>query len=232
MRPDIRKLTYLLILLMLHACSSKNNSGTTEDLRVKSDTITLIHNFIYGLWSVSDNQYMLNNAGFYFQPDGKVRLVASEMSGNWELIGYDSLKLSFVFFNHREEQYNYKIDSLELGRMVLSSDDETTVYRKVPFGVNQEGTIIKGIVGSLQQGVSREYFFDLISAKELSIELKSESKSIGFDLFDDTRKLSSIGLKNWKGIVTHGGQYKILVGDTIALGNGGSPEFDIKVIGF
>lgn len=224
-------ITCLLLIVSIISCSGIKKEKTGSGSEAVLDSTSLINNFIYGLWSVADKK-MLNNDGYFFQPDGIVRLVASEFSGTWKLIGRDSLKLRFQFYSLDSEEYSFKIDSLSMDRMVLRDSQVSTLYRKVPFGVNNEGTVLQGFMASLQPGQIREHVFEIISAKELKIELTSDIPSIGFRLYEADHEVTLMALKHWTGILTHGGKYRILVSDSIPKNAGIDLSYSLKVIGY
>ncbi len=221
-----------ILLLYLISCGP----GKQEKNPIKPDPSptgsgTVIRNFIGGLWSVSDGN-MLNNEGFYFQNDGIVRFVASEFEGQWTLLGSDSLKIIWQGYSLEAETICFKIDSIAMDRMVLSSMDETRIYRKVPFGRDENGIVLHGFMGSLEAGEVKVYPFELVSAKEIDIELNSTNPMVVFRFFEGEAELSSTGLRKWKGILTHGGKFRLEVINTSLKNSSASPEFSLRVTGY
>lgn len=220
----------IILIFSIHtllSCNLKNNKeDAVQNLAV--DSLEMIRNYMYGLWSV-DNGNMLNNDGYYFQPDGKVRLVASEYDGEWSLIGKDSLKMSFQMYSAEAQIFKYKIDSLNVDRMVLSSKEGSTAFRKVPFGINPAKIVLQGFVGEVAPGILKTYELELPSAKDISIELESENPTITFRFFYGGDEITTTALQKWRGIVTHGGKYRLEVRDTIKKQGSNSPSFSLRV---
>ncbi|TAH43013.1 MAG: hypothetical protein EYC69_04090 [Bacteroidetes bacterium] len=235
MRNKIHVLKSIILftcfLTVEYSCTEPGNQNANESKDSITDTTEIIRSYIFGLWSLSEGN-MLNNDGYYFQPDGTVRLVASEYSGQWNLIGRDSLNTSFQFYSRDAEISMFKIDSLTVDRMVLSSAAGTEVYRKVPFGINPEGTVLQGFMGSLQPDEIKIYDLEIPGAKEINIILTSENANIVFRFYEKDIQLTSVAVKSWKGILTHGGNYELRVMDTISSNQNSDRSYSIKVIAF
>ena len=193
-----------------------------------NDTTQIIHSFVCGLWSL-DSQNILNNEGYFFKPDGTVDFVASEYQGNWELVGTDSIKLKYAFFDSDYEQ-GFHIDSLSEARMVLSDSDGTHLFRKVPFGINTEETVISGYSGTLNPGLPKKYSFTIPSAKKLRIALSTNSENVKLKIYDSYGELTSTPVKDWQSIMVRSGEYKIVV-DYVEPAKGTPEEFSLKVFG-
>jgi len=172
-----------------------------------TDTISMIRNFIFGLWSQDSNQ-MLSNEGYYFMPDGTFNLVASEYTGEWELRAKDSLVLSYTNWRSQPKIEVMHVDSLNDQYMVLGDDSGKYVFRKVPFGKNPEGIVLNGFKGSLNDFLPvKRYPFELPSARQLSIDLTCNDTNVAFRLFAYDREITSAPMKHWEGILVLGGKY-------------------------
>ncbi len=188
--------------------------------------------FIYGLWSLDiDNN--LNNAGYYFMNDGTFHIVASEVNGNWELSGMDSILLTYASINSKPEKIALHIDTLLVERMVLSGNSGTSVFRKVPFGKNTEGTVLSGFMGTLAPGIEKEYTFNLPATKEIKIELVTDEPGITFRFFDGEKEITSTSLRSWEGIIIRGGSYRVLLSrSTKGALSDEATDFNLKIIGY
>ena len=230
MKQLINPLTPFAFILLIYSCSGdrKEPASLNESNVSVNDTTQIIQSFICGLWSL-DSQNILNNEGYFFKPDGTVDFVASEYTGNWEVIGTDSISLKYAFFDSAYET-GFHIDSLTESRMVLSDSDGVHLFRKVPFGVNTEETVISGFSGTLLPGITKEYSFTIASAKKLRIALNTNSENVRLRIFDDNSELSSIPVKDWQSIMVRSGNYKIVV-DYVDKKKAVADEFSIKVFG-
>ncbi len=220
----------VLFVVFIYSCSgdSKRPAGESETGVAVNDTTQIIHSFVCGLWSL-DSQNILNNEGYFFKPDGTVDFVASEYQGNWELVGTDSIKLKYAFFDSDYEQ-GFHIDSLSEARMVLSDSDGTHLFRKVPFGINTEETVISGYSGTLNPGFPKQYSFTIPSAKKLRIALSTNSENVKLKIYDSYGELTSTPVKDWQSIMVRSGEYKIVV-DYVEPAKGTPEEFSLKVFG-
>jgi len=220
-----------ILFVFLFSCLNPQDEKRTHSKDIPADTTAIIRNYISGLWSLAEGN-MLNNDGYFFQPDGTIRLVASEYSGQWNLINRDSLRISFQIYSREDEVSVFRIDSLSVDRMVLNSKDGVHTYRKVPFGINLEGTVLQGYIGSLADNQIKHYEVEIPTAKEISIELSADNPSIFFRFFEKDVQLTSAGVRGWRGILTHGGKYELRVMDTTVNNSKASTSYSIKVIGF
>ena len=221
----------IFLSLVLFSCLNPKKEPKTLSQDIPTDTNEIIRSYIFGLWSLADGN-MLNNDGYFFQPDGTIRLVASEYSGEWNLINRDSLRISFQVYSRDAEVSYYRIDSLSAEKMQLSSKDGSHAYRKVPFGINQEGTVLQGFMGSLLENQTKYYEVEIPTAKEVSIVLSSDNPSITFRFFEKDHQLTSTGVQSWRGILTHGGMYELRIMDTVSNNSKAGSSYSIKVIGF
>ncbi len=227
---SIKTLPLLFIIISTLLCCSPAKEESKEVSSV-SDTTQIINTFICGLWSM-DSGNTLNNQGFYFRNDGTVDFVSSEFSGNWKLIGTDSLKIEYNIWTDNH-QYTIKIDSLSESRMVLSDSDGQTVYRKVPFGMNNEGNVIQGFSGYISPGQSKEYKVDLPPAKKIMLKMACPDSSVTFRLFDDREhEITSTSVHSWAGILIRTGKYKILLSKPLKSKMNEEADFDLKVMVF
>jgi hypothetical protein len=216
--------------VFIYSCSgdAKRPAGESETGVAVNDTTQMIQSFVCGLWSL-DSQNILNNEGFFFKPDGTVDFVASEYQGNWEIVGTDSIKLKYSFFDSAYEQ-GFHIDSLSESRMVLSDSDGTHLFRKVPFGINEEETVISGYSGTLMPGLPKTYSFTIPSAKKLRIALTTTSENVKLKIYDSSGELTSTPVKDWQSIMVRSGEYKIVV-DYLEPANAKVEDFSVKVFG-
>jgi hypothetical protein len=182
----------------------QTNTGQQED------TLSLIRNFLPGLWSL-DTGNSLTNDGYLILPDGSLNVVASEVSGTWELHVKDTLKFIFPGDFTKPYEETFKLDSLSVQRMVLHSENEKYIFRKIPYGKNPEGIVLSGYSGSIYPGTEKEYNFELPSAKEINITLNCENKSVVFRIYDNGVEITPADLKKWQGILVHGGKYMLKI---------------------
>lgn len=220
----------VLFVVFIYSCSgdAKRPAGESETGVSVNDTTQIIQSFVCGLWSL-DSQNILNNEGYFFKPDGTVDLVASEYQGNWEVVGTDSIRLKYSFFDSAYEQ-KFHIDSLSEARMVLSDTDGTHLFRKVPFGINAEETVISGYSGTLNPGFPKEYLFTIPSAKKLRIALSTTSENVKLRVYDTRGELTSTPVKDWQSIMVRSGEYKIVI-DYLDPSKGKVEDFSLKVFG-
>ncbi len=219
-----------LFLFFIYSCSSQPKEPTNENgsAIAVNDTTLMIHSFICGLWSL-DSQNILNNEGFFFKSDGTVDFVASEYQGEWQVIGTDSIKLKYAYFDSSFES-GFHIDSLSESRMILSDSNGVHLFRKVPFGVNMEETVISGFSGTLLPNQLKEYKFSIPSAKKLRIALNTNSDNVRLKIFDDYSELTSTAVKDWQSIMVRSGNYKIVV-VYVDSKKAVPEEFSLKVFG-
>ncbi len=230
MKKAINQIIPLLFILFIYSCSGDAKKPSSENQAgvAVNDTNQMIQSFICGLWSL-DSQNILNNEGYFFKPDGTVDFVASEYQGNWEIIGNDSIKLKYSFYDSAFET-GFHIDSLTESRMILSDTDGVYLFRKVPFGVNTEETVISGFSGTLVPSVTKEYKFTIASARKLRIALNTKSENVRLRIYDERGELTSTPVKDWQSIMVRSGDYKIIV-DYIDKKKSVEEEFSIKVFG-
>jgi hypothetical protein len=217
-----------LITAFLYSCGSDQKKSDQSDETSPTDTMEIIRNFIYGLWSM-DSGNALNNEGFYFKPDGTVDFVSSELSGFWELPTNDSIHVVYSTINEKFSS-PYKINSITESRMILTDQNGNHLFRKIPFGINNERVVLQGFAGALAGGMKKKYSFDIPSAKKINLILNSENKNISFQVFDDANEFTSVPVREWTAIMVRSGKYKVVVSNT-----GNSKEdshFDLKVMGY
>ena len=230
MKTNFNSFTLLALSLFIFSCSGEKKNEEEKTDAVKTDTMEMIRSFVYGLWSL-DSGNSLNNVGYYFRLDGTVDFVAADASGFWELIKNDSLKI--VYTNYNEEyKADYKIDSISEGRMTISDKDGSYLFRKVPFGMNNEGVVLQGFSGSLEQGQEKVYSFDIPTAKKISLKLKSENKEIVFRVYENEKEVTSLPVQEWTSILIRSGKYKAKISYPKNKLNKDDGGFDLKVIGF
>ncbi len=226
----IPPLSLLALFLIIFSCSEKRKTEEEKTSAAKTDTTEVIKSFIYGLWSM-DSGNSLNNIGYYFRPDGTVDFVAADVSGFWELNKNDSIKIIYNSFNE-EYKADYKIDSISEGRMTISDKDGSYLFRKVPFGMNNEGIVLQGFSGSLEQGQEKVYSFDIPTAKKISLKLKTANKDIVFRVYENEKEVTSLPVQEWTSILVRSGKYKakVIYPKTKKVSEDGG--FDLKVIGY
>ena len=211
-------------------CTPDKKSEEVVSSNNPNDTMELIRGFIYGLWSM-DSGNSLNNQGFYFKNDGTFDFVGSDQSGEWELNSNDTIKISYSTFR---ESYilHYKIDSLNTDKLIIHDSDGTYLFRKVPFGMNNEGNVLQGFAGSLASGEEKEYNVDLPATKKITLKLSSPDSTITFRLYDGSNELTSAPLHAWTGIIIRSGKYRAVVSKPKNPKSIGDGDFDLKVIGY
>ena len=217
------------ILLLLLACGQPaTKEAAIEPLH--TDTLGIVRSFIYGLWSM-DSGNTLHNEGFNFNPDGTVDFVASDHRGSWQLNAPDTLRLVYPSYNYNKNTVDiFHIDSVSTSRMVLSKDERSHVFRKVPFGINEEGMLLKGYSASIAADENRFYDFELPAARKVSIILNTVSPDISFRVFDEFREKTSTPVKQFSAIMVRSGKYRIQV---INSGNSQEPQdYDIKIMSY
>jgi hypothetical protein len=110
-------------------------------------------------------------------------------SGTWNLLSSDSLRI--VYSNLNEEFKSlFKIDSIVDGRMTLTDEDGKYLLRKVPFGMNSEGTVMQGFAGNLEDTKEREYYFVIPPAKKIKLQLNSADSTIVFTVFERYERIN------------------------------------------
>jgi hypothetical protein len=227
----MRIFSILIFTTLIYSCTERPKIPESV-VEEKSDSAKIVEQFIYGLWSM-DSGNTLYNEGFFFRPDGTVDLVGSETTGKWRFNGKDSIVLSFDSYkantamNTTNDSF-LKIDSITDSRMILSDESGTHLFRKVPFGMNNEGTVIQGFAGELSPGDKKEYSFDLPPAKKVSIKLKADS-AILFRVFDQKDELTSLPVREWTSIMIMGGKYKIEVQNSSSK-KSGDEGYDLKIL--
>jgi hypothetical protein len=220
-------IAFIYVAVLLSCSPAKKESEPVQE-EIRGDTATIISSFITGLWS-KDSGNTLTNEGFNFRNDGTVDYVSSEMSGNWEL-RKDSLKLSWTSWDMAGESI-FHIDSLTESRMVLSDTGGSHIYRKVPFGMNQEGNVAQGFSGYIKPGESKEYSFDLPPAKKILVKMTSPDSSVMFRIFDNgNSEITSAPVRNWTGIVIRSGKYRLLLTKPEKSKWKEEADYDIKVV--
>jgi hypothetical protein len=228
----LEKMKWFIIglLALMQACSGDMKYSADDTPVAENDTQTVIRQFIYGLWSL-DSGNTLSNEGFYFRSDGTVEFVAGESSGTWKLSGTDTLQIVYSFFNE-EYKSDFRIDSLSSDRMILVSKGETHLFRKVPFGINNEGSILQGFSGSLKNGESRKYSFKIPNAKKIALKLNSGNPKLFFRVYSGSEELSSTDLREWSAIMVRSGSYDAVVTNNSDEKTDDVSDFDLKVVGY
>jgi hypothetical protein len=176
-----------------------------------------------------DSGNTLSNEGFYFKPDGTVDFVSAGATGNWNLDSNNTLNILFSAFNE-ENRTIYKIDSLSESRMILTDAAGPHVFRKVPYGENNEGVVTQGFSGYVAAGESKEYEFDLPPAKRIALKMVCPDSSVTFRFFKDGKELSSTGVRFWTGIIVQSGKYKLVLTKPVTGGMKEDSDFDLKVV--
>jgi len=223
----MRWLSFIIFLLL--ACGQPaTKEAATEPMQ--TDTMGIVRNFIYGLWSM-DSGNTLYNEGYYFKPDGTVDFIASEDQGSWQLNSTDTLRLDYPSYNYNKKTIDlFHIDSVSTSRMVLSKNESIHVFRKVPFGINEEGMLLKGFSASIAGDENRFYDFELPAARKVSVILNTESPDISFRVFDEFQEKTSTPVKQFSAIMVRSGKYRIQVINNGA--NRDAQDFDIKVMSY
>lgn len=221
------------IISFVAVSCNPNGDMVKQEKRMNEDVHTPDEiQMLPGLWSL-DSMNFLTNAGYYFMPDGSVDRIASTVSGTWEFRGPDSLIVAFPVNQDSLERFAFTIDTLVSGRMILNDADKSLVFRKVPFGLKEEGTVLSGFSGSIIQGFTKEYSFDLASARKMEVLMTTKNPGIAFRMYDDIGEVTDSAVTSWKGILVRGGKYRIRIG----LSAGGSignenADFTLKVTGY
>ncbi len=221
---------FTILCVSFFSCSNKNKKNEESPATLQADTMEMIRGYIYGLWSM-DSGNVLNNFGYYFKPDGTVDFVAADAIGNWELFQKDSIKIVYNSFNE-ELKESFKIDSISEGRMTIRDKDGSYLFRKVPFGINNEGVVLQGFSGNISPGTEKEYEFDLPAAKKINLKLISSNKEIVFRVFEKDVEVTSTPLKEWTAILIRSGKYKAKIFYPPVKGVKENGEFDLKIIGY
>ncbi|MBL0104291.1 MAG: hypothetical protein IPP51_11390 [Bacteroidetes bacterium] len=219
-----------LLLAFIFSCTNNQKPLADENAVVdkKDDALSMMQNYLCGLWSY-DSANILNNEGYFFKPDGTVDFVASEYTGEWKMLRTDSLIISYSFYSEHGE-IEYKIKSMTADQMILADADGEYIFRKVPFGMNDQESVITGFHGTLSPEDSREYNFDLPSAKKIRITLRSDNPKMTMRIFDQFKEVTSADVQAWQSIMVRSGKYKVVV--SLPKGAGKENEdFDLKVYG-
>jgi hypothetical protein len=223
-------LTPLLFVLSITLyCCSPAKEENADRSSADSDTTLLAKQWLYGLWS-EDSGNTLSNSGFYIRNDGTIDMALDDASGSWELVGLDTIKIKFPGLNKVYES-NMIIDSLSEDRMVLHDSDGIQVFRKVPFGINNEGQVIQGFSGYVSPGTNKDYFFEMPPAKKVMLKMYCPDSSVTFRLYDDREmEITSTGVRNWAGIVIRSGKYHIALTKPKDSKLKEEADFDLKVL--
>ena len=219
----------LIFLALMQACSGTMKEHEAGQPRVH-DSQEVIRQFIYGLWSL-DSGNILSNEGYYFRPDGTVDFVASEQSGKWSLNKVNKLTISVPALN-QEYLTEFNIDSISLDRMRLTSENKTHLFRKVPFGMDNEGNVLQGFSGSIAVGESRSFSFNIPSAKKIALRLNSDSPDVLFHIYRDDKEISTTGLREWSAIMIRSGRYEAIVTKGAKSVDKNPSDFDLKILGY
>ena len=221
---------FFILSIAIISCANKNKSPQENPVTLQTDTIEIIKNYIYGLWSL-DSGNALSNVGYYFKPDGTVDFVAAEVTGNWELIQKDSIKIVYTSFNE-DYKASYKIDSISAGKMTIRDDAGSYLFRKIPFGINNEGVVLQGFSGNISPNTEKEYEFDLPAAKKIHIKLISSKEEIVFRLYNNEEEITLIPIKEWTAILVRSGKYKAKISYPTDKSVKENQDYDLKIIGF
>lgn len=222
------KFSLILFCTILFACTSPVKEKSNDESLISGDTLKVVENFIYGLWSM-DSGNTLFNEGYLFNSDGSVKFVASEREGTWNLCGKDSLKISYAYINESYDSY-LKIDSITESRMILTDEEGTHLFRKVPFGMNNEGVVIQGFAGSLGTDDKKNYVIEIPPARKIYLKLKASDDTF-FKVYDNEKEITATPLHEWTAIMIRGGKYRLEV-FRLAKKNSKAEDFDLKVIAF
>lgn len=218
----------LVFSTLLYSCTNEIKNESEIKGGNENDTLEIVRTFVYGLWSL-DSGNSLYNEGYYFKPDGTVDFVAAEVSGTWELSGSDSIKIEYSSFDEVYKEF-LKIDSINDNRMILTNKEGSHLFRKVPFGMNSEGTVLQGFAGKAEPGQIKEYAFEVPSSKKIQLKLSTQDPEISMRVYDGTNEITSSEVKSWTAIMIRSGKYFVRVSKTES---GKTPgEFDLKVISY
>lgn len=195
----------------------------------KSDSpLNMMQSYICGLWSY-DSANILNNAGYFFRSDGTIDFVGADLSGVWSLDSLDTLKIVYINYSDTETVL-YKVKKMTADEMVLADTSGEYTFKKVPFGMNETENILTGFHGTLNPDESRDYNFDLPSAKRIRIKIKSPDDKFTMKVFDQFKEITSADVKQLQCIMVRSGKYKITVTNPAKKGNAG--DFDLKVFSY
>lgn len=220
----------LVFIFFFNACSPPADQQHSSSVEL-NDTTGLVRKFIFGLWSL-DSGNTLCNAGYQFTPEGRVHVIASEYGGFWEITGKDSLKLTFQHYSPQATVLYLHLDSISTDRMVLTGEKGKLVFRKVPFGQDNEGKLINGFSGQIESGEEKEYIFQLPSAKMIEVRLQSKDTTLHFRVYEEQQELTAIAIRKWETILARAGKYKILVKQESTGTSNGMSDFDLKVLSY
>jgi hypothetical protein len=216
----------ILFSTVFFSCSERKNEKAVNAKTAPRNTTDIINSFVYGLWS-HDTGNVLTNEGYYFKTDGSVDLVASDQSATWELSGTDSIKIEYSD-SVRPHINTYRIDSLNENRMILSDETGNHLFRKVPFGSNETGTVMEGYNGELERSSEKRYSFTLPAAKKIQLILRSENPQMSFRVFDGKTELTGIPVRLWTAIMIRSGTYTLV----LSTKDKSSGQYDMRVMGF
>lgn len=223
------KLIYPFLLVFVLACTGERNKENPI-VESKTDTTEIIRKFIYGLWSL-DSGNAFTNVGYYFKQDGTVDFVAADVSGNWELISDDSLRISYSTIKG-VQSYDFKLEYLNESKLILADKDGSYTFRKIPFGFNNDGMLLKGFGGKLSPGEEKKYSVNLPATKKISFKLISENPEITLRVFEGNNELTSAPLREWNAIIIRSGDYSVVVSRQPSSIPVTPKEFDLKVIAY
>lgn len=204
-----KTLNLFFFIIILSACQ-QTSPPKTEAPPSPVDSMTLISNFICGLWSQGDINGIQND-GYYFTSDGQFNVVASTIAGNWNLSSRDSLQLSFPTYLNGPLVEIFHIDSLAADRMILTGSSGRQIFRKVPFGMNAEGLLLSGFMGTIAPGISKNYSFELPGIKKIKLEMVCENPNVTFRFFDDQAEITKTEVRTWEGIMIKNGKFRVTV---------------------
>lgn len=228
-KPSIRSIIPALLFLIVSflSCSNPKEESQTTAPAPASDAAALLQSFISGLWSL-DSGNILTNEGFLILPDGSFTFVASEITGTWETPSADTLVVKYSDY-YEDKQIRYTIDSISESKMILSMDNKKYIFRKVPFGIDPNETILNGYSGTLSAGTGRSYEINLPAGKKIGLKLTTTNPSIKLSFFEGDHEIAK-DVQNWAGILIRGGKYRITL--NMPKGNEQYADFDLKVISF
>jgi hypothetical protein len=216
---------FFLIIAFFSCTQPKKETSVPEENRT-DDRSALLQSFLNGLWSL-DSGNILTNDGFLITPDGNISFVASEITGTWQTPSLDSLVISLA--DSQQRTISYTIDSINENQMILSIGQKHFLYRKVPFGMDPQVTVLTGFSGTIFPGNRREYNVSFPSGKKVGLKLATKNPSLKFSLADDKKQLAE-NVQEWTGILVRGGDYKVLL--NFPQSKVESAEFDLKVLSY
>lgn len=219
---------YLFFLIpFFFGCSGENKTEKKSFEEVsKSKSVEFT---IHGLWS-RDSSGMLTNSGYYFDNNSNVFVTASEVKGNWNITKQDSLELKFEM--HGEQKLKYKLDVIDQSNIQLSDQSDKHLYRRVPFGINDEGIVLQGFSGELNQTKEKNHYFNISSSKKIKLQLNSTNTSLALGVFDEERELTNSPVREWTAILIRSGKYRVRIFDEAQKGRENVRSYDLKVIAY